>query len=74
MVELAISHFLSLSQDIPASAHKSTPRHVQTNAHTPQHPLSTSAPSHYHLTPHTAMETPVEMILASGRQQRGEQL
>ena len=59
-------------QDIPA--HVSTPHHVQSNVHTPQHPLSTSAPSHFpHLTPHTAMETPVEMVLASGRQKGVEE-
>ena len=51
-------------QDIPA--HLSTPRHSGSTMGTPQHPLSTSAPSQYaQLTPLAPLHTPVEMILSS---------
>jgi len=51
-------------QDIPA--HLSTPRHSGSTMTTPQHPLSTSAPSQYaQLTPLAPLHTPVEMILSS---------
>ena len=51
-------------QDIPA--HLSTPGHSGSTMATPQHPLSTSAPSQYaQLTPLAPLHTPVEMILSS---------
>ena len=57
------SSFLHL-QDIPA--HLNTPRHSGSTMATPQHPLSTSAPSQYaQLTPLAPLHTPVEMILSS---------